>query len=94
MILRYAYLSLGGANYSTRLPYHSHIDVEQLGFSDDPSGLANYLKQLISDDSNYSSYFWWKDYYSVSNSDDERAQNFCKICQKLHNQQEKVILKS
>ena len=79
---------LGGGNYSSIAPYHSHIDVLREGFSEDTLGLANLLRSLSNNASLYASYFWWKSYYSVvDNTDKERAAAPCEVCRKLHQDQ-------
>ena len=76
---------LGGGNYSSIAPYHSHIDVIKEGFSENTLGLANLLKSLSNNATLYASYFWWKSYYSVvENTDKERAAAPCEVCRKLH----------
>ena len=54
------------------------------GFSGKPRLLAELLLHLAADDAKYSSFFWWKDFYRVDNSPEDRVQGFCQICQQLH----------
>ena len=48
---------MGGANYTTRAPPKSYINV--LDF-ENPKQLAEFLIQLANDEEEYQSYFWWK----------------------------------
>ena len=74
----------GGANYSAIAPHRSYIDIVAQGFSGKPRLLAELLLHLAADDAKYSSFFWWKDFYRVDNSPEDRVQGFCQICQQLH----------
>lgn len=71
----------GGADYRQHAPLHSFIDAKKYT----PKELAAYLKLLDSNESLYSEYFWWKDYYQVEASvEDMSRRGFCDLCQKLH----------
>ena len=48
---------MGGANYTSRAPPKSYINV--LDF-ENPKQLAEFLIQLANDEEEYQSYFWWK----------------------------------
>ena len=90
---------MGGANYTTRAPPKSYINV--LDF-ENPKQLAEFLIQLANDEEEYQSYFWWKvqvantkmfffyiwllqEHYEVHNNERKRAeQSMCKLCEKLH----------
>ncbi|KAL1479346.1 hypothetical protein MTO96_051921 [Rhipicephalus appendiculatus] len=70
----------GGANYSERAPPHSYIDA--LSF-ESPESLAEYLRELSDNYTEYVSYFKWKESYEIKWEDE-----FCKLCAKLHNRAE------
>ncbi|KAL1425814.1 hypothetical protein MTO96_018797 [Rhipicephalus appendiculatus] len=70
----------GGANYSERAPPHSYIDA--LSF-ESPESLAEYLRELSDNYTEYASYFKWKESYEI-----EWVDAFCKLCTKLHNRAE------
>ncbi len=71
----------GGADYTQHAPPHSYIDARKFK----PKELAGFLKILDENDDLYNEYFWWKDYYSVESTLDERSRHaFCDLCQKLH----------
>jgi alpha-1,3-fucosyltransferase len=71
---------LGQVNYSRVAPPHSYVNA--LDF-DSPRSLAKYLNQLDQNDSEYLSYFWWKDHYRVE-TDGMIQRSFCDLCAKLH----------
>ena len=48
------------ANYSAITPPHSLISAMDYP---DPKDLARHLKRIMADETEYLSYFWWKDYY-------------------------------
>ena len=81
---------LGGANYSKIAPYRSFIDVIGLGLENDPESLAKMLTDLMENKAKYASYFWWKNYYAIKNSAKDRASDLCKVCQLLHDVDNKV----
>jgi alpha-1,3-fucosyltransferase len=71
----------GGADYTQFAPTHSYIDARQFK----PEELATYLKILDANDTLYGEYFWWKDHYRVTTSEENMWRNsFCDLCQKLH----------
>ena len=71
---------LGQANYSRLAPPHSFINA--LDYSS-PKALADVLHRLDKNDSEYLSYFWWKDHYHLVDLDLTRR-SFCDLCAKLH----------
>jgi alpha-1,3-fucosyltransferase len=76
----------GGADYSRHAPPHSYIDARQFK----PKELAAYLKLLIANDTLYNEYFWWKDYYRVEFTLEDRSRHaFCDLCQKLHEEDDR-----
>ena len=70
----------GGANYSSFAPPHSYINVMDFAT---PKTLAEYLKFLDQNPTEYLSYFWWKDFYRV-NWKDKTVKSMCKLCQMLN----------
>jgi alpha-1,3-fucosyltransferase len=60
------------------MPYNSYIDV--LNFTS-PKELAEYIKEVASDENKYNSYFEWKKEYK---SVDTNWDYFCDLCQKLN----------
>ena len=56
-------------------PPHSHINYDSK--SDSPHDFAKHLEDIAGNDTLYASYFWWRDYYEVRNSQADRAQSFC-----------------
>ncbi|KAL1420688.1 hypothetical protein MTO96_004432 [Rhipicephalus appendiculatus] len=71
----------GGANYSDIAPPHSYIDA--LSF-ESPKRLAEYLKNLSHNYTEYAAYFNWKDSQRVVMWDE----GLCELCTKLHNRAE------
>ena len=71
---------LGQANYSRIAPPHSYLDVFQYK---SPKELADHLHRLDKNDSEYLTFFWWKDFYQVGT---RSVMNmvFCDLCAKLH----------
>ncbi|XP_074595875.1 alpha-(1,3)-fucosyltransferase C-like [Brevipalpus obovatus] len=69
---------MGGANYSAILPPNSYIDV--FNFSS-AQNLAEFLKKVSNDDQLYSSYFKWKQSYTIKARSME--QDMCSICRAL-----------
>ena len=53
---------LTGADMSAEAPPHSHINVRDFNTTQQ---LAHYLLTVDQDDSLFSSYFWWRDYYDL-----------------------------
>jgi alpha-1,3-fucosyltransferase len=75
-------VTLGQANYSVIAPPHSFINA--LDYQN-PKALADYLIRLDQNETEYLSYFWWKDYYRVdSNVTRIRQRAFCDLCASLH----------
>ncbi|XP_071513220.1 alpha-(1,3)-fucosyltransferase C-like [Panulirus ornatus] len=70
---------LGG--YDHLAPPHSYINVLDFATLE---GLVNYLKYLHANDTAYNEYFKWKDRYVVHDGWSARAQSFCELCRKLH----------
>ena len=71
---------MGQADYASLTPPHSVINAY---FYPEPEYLAAYLNQLMKNDTEYLSYFWWKDVY-VKNT--LGASRWCKLCQKINDQ--------
>ena len=71
-------------------PPHSHINYDSK--SDSPRDFSKHLKDIAGNDTLYASYFWWRDYYEIRNSQADRAQSFCNLCSRLNdpNKQTKV----
>lgn len=74
----------GGGNYSSVVPPHSVINVEDFNTVQD---LANYLKQLEKDVDRYLQYFQWKKDYYVEGSSDLIM---CKLCEMLNDSNQPV----
>lgn len=72
---------LGAANYTTFLPPHSYIDVEDYASAKD---LAEYLHYLNRNHTEYLSYFWWQEHYLHLGMSQITNRVMCKICEKLH----------
>lgn len=73
-----------GANMSTIAPKHSYIDIKDFA---DLREVANYLHQVYSDPALYSSYFWWRDFYTLDASTTFSrtfVKIFCEACRYLH----------
>ena len=60
----------------------------KVNLNDTLNDLVKHLEHVASDDSLYASYFWWRDYYEVRNSQADRAQAFCDLCAHLNNPNE------
>ncbi|XP_046639931.1 alpha-(1,3)-fucosyltransferase C-like [Daphnia pulicaria] len=76
----------GGADYTQHAPAHSYIDALKYK----PKELAAYLQLLIANETLYNEYFWWKDYYRVEFTLEDRSRHaFCDLCQKLHEQDDR-----
>lgn len=71
---------LGQANYCRIAPPHSFINALDY---DSPKALADFLLRLDKNDTEYLSYFWWKDHYNVV-SQDLAMRSFCDLCAKLN----------
>ncbi len=86
-ILRYNVVPVtyGGANMSAFAPPHSYVDA--LSFKS-VKRLVRHLRNLAEDDAAYASYFWWKDFYEVRNSEADRAQPYCDLCRRLNDPSE------
>ena len=39
---------------------------------------------MAKDDAAYASYFWWRDFYEVRNTEADRVQPYCDLCRRLH----------
>ena len=72
---------MGQANYSAIVPPHSVINVMDYP---EPADLASHLKRLVSNETEYLSHFWWKDFYTA----ERKTSAFCKLCQMLHSKEE------
>ena len=77
---------MGQADYASITPPHSVIDA---GSYPDPAHLASYLKKLMDNNTEYLSYFWWKEFYEVRS---DLLPTYCKLCQMLNdpNQPQKI----
>ena len=69
---------MGQADYKTITPPHSLINI--LDYSN-PKALGDHLMQLMKNDTEYLSYFWWKEFYEVNQN---KNIAFCKLCQMLN----------
>ena len=69
---------MGQANYTALTPPHSVIDATDYP---EPKDLAAYLLRLMGNETEYLSYFWWKDFYRV---EDHGRTAYCKLCQMLN----------
>ena len=69
---------MGQANYTALTPPHSVIDATDYP---EPKDLAAYLLRLMGNETEYLSYFWWKDFYRV---EDHGRSAYCKLCQMLN----------
>ena len=78
-------MTFGGGNYSAIAPSHSSINVFDFKTV---RALTKYLKSIQDDDAKYAEYFWWKDFYEVRRSLDDRAQPYCDLCKRLHDPNE------
>ena len=58
---------LGGADYTSVAPPHSHINVKDFP---SPAALASRLHHLMAAPAEYTAYFWWKSHYKVSSDVD------------------------
>ena len=70
----------GGTNYSRDAPPHSYINIQDYS---SPKELANYLKRLAANETEYKQYFEWKKTHIVRTHGDPLApipMAFCKLC--------------
>lgn len=93
-ILRYDVIPIvfNGADLATYTPPHSAISVFDF---DSPKKLVTHLQEVSNDDALYASYFWWRQFYEVRNSPEDRAQPYCDLCSRLNSSKkdEKQIYK-
>ena len=75
---------MGGAQYADVVPERSVIDVRDF---DGPADLAKYLGELVEDEHEYLSYFWWRDHYKVVDSAECLRMSFCRLCEMLNEEQ-------
>lgn len=73
-----------GASLKYFVPPQSVIDANDFETVQD---LANYLKFLSNNSSEYKKYFWWKKYYKVNQSSHLNA--FCDLCRKINDMEHK-----
>ena len=73
---------MGQADYAAITPPHSIINA--LDFPE-PKYLAAYLNQLLKNDTEYLSYYWWKIGYYVEN---KGQSSWCRLCQMLNDPQQ------
>ena len=81
----------------SRLCSHSSF-IDAVNFPE-PKQLASYLKQLMNNETEYLSYFWWKEFYEVNSNSKYNAAfetkmngnkrknvmpSYCKLCQMLN----------
>ena len=72
----------GGANYSAFAPYQSYINAMEFKNAGE---LVEYMRKVHENDVLFASHFWWREFYDVRINDIEnRAQEYCKLCAKLH----------
>lgn len=71
---------MGGGNYLQEAPPHSYIDVSDFT---SPQDLANYMKLLMTNRSQYEEYFAWKRQHFLYQKD-----AWCSLCEKLHDPNE------
>ena len=73
---------LGAAKYDQLAPPHSFLNALDY---DSPKALAEKILELDKNNSQYLSYFWWKDHYVVHNGTaSDHASSMCKLCEMLH----------
>ena len=72
---------LNGVNMSNIAPKHSYIDFKD--FNNSIEETAEYMKRVSADDELFASYFWWRDYYSPTQSTEDHA--WCSLYSALHN---------
>ena len=73
---------LGGADYDKIAPPHSFINAMDYP---DPKDLAKHLNYLISNQTAYNEYLWWKPYYTVFKDTPENfARAMCQMCEVLN----------
>ncbi|KAL7572492.1 hypothetical protein ACA910_000318 [Epithemia clementina (nom. ined.)] len=105
---------LGQADYRRIAPPHSYINIWGNDGNDDndknnnndddqllvwhPQKLAAFLQRLSSNPTEYLSYFWWQDHYTLwpkSFAKADRltnfAQAFCRLCQRLHEENDPAV---
>lgn len=80
-------VTFNGADMTSIAPPHSYVHA--LDYKN-PEELAKALKDIANDDALYASYFWWRDYYEIRNSAQDRAQAYCDLCSRLNDPQEPV----
>ncbi|KAK7486444.1 hypothetical protein BaRGS_00022368 [Batillaria attramentaria] len=72
----------GGANYSALLPKNSYIDVSEFS---SVKALADFLKDLASDEVSYLRYLDWKRDWKVI---EPMPLPFCELCRRVHSQRQ------
>lgn len=73
----------GGADYSSYLPKGSYINA--MDFKNQ-SQLADYLREVMSSDALYSSYFEWQEFYEVI---EQPLDGWCSLCKMISQEKEK-----
>ncbi len=68
----------GGTNYSRDAPPHSFINVADYS---SPKELARYLRHLSANESEYTSYFQWRNIYAVWDKTPILQIGICKLCE-------------
>lgn len=82
---------LGGASYSALLPPHSYLDATKMS----PKNLATILRRLTANQTEYESYFRWKEDYEVV-SEGQVQHNLrlaCHLCELMEKKQKKKMKK-
>ena len=86
----------GGANYSDFAPPHSFIDIQDFQTVEEA---GEYLKHLIEHPDEYLEYFWWKQYYEVTDLSAEEEDRIppdfpCALCSYLHKTKEEKVYRN
>lgn len=71
----------GGGPSDQVAPPHSYINADDFASAKE---LADYLYFLAENDTEYLSYFWWEDYYTMVANDDNWQR--CELCAMLHDE--------
>jgi alpha-1,3-fucosyltransferase len=62
-------------------PPHSFINAAKF---ENTKALADYLILLNNNDTLYNEYFWWKPYFQVLDSENDKKKSMCRLCAALH----------
>eukprot|EP00095_Tigriopus_kingsejongensis_P005710 snap_masked-scaffold459_size165548-processed-gene-0.8 protein:Tk05710 transcript:snap_masked-scaffold459_size165548-processed-gene-0.8-mRNA-1 annotation:"hypothetical protein DAPPUDRAFT_41601" len=74
-------VAYGAHKFSEVAPPHSYVNVFNYK---SPRVLVEHLEELQTDDAKYAQYFWWRDFYEMRNTLDDRAQAYCDLCKRLN----------